>query len=146
MPHTFKDGNGKQFTIELTLGSVRMVRGKFALDLFNESDWTQLMSSLLDRLTYVWWLCKEQAEAYGYDIVAFDQALCSGNAANLASDAWLEELIVFYEGLSQVKLQKLTKAYLTGTQAERIKFGTSEFEDLLKQTLSGVTSSTPQAS
>lgn len=145
MPHTFKDGNGKQFSIELTLGSVRMVRGKLALDLFNENDWTQLMSSLLDRLTYVWWLCKDQAEAYGYDIDAFDRALCSGDAANTASDAFLEELIVFYAGLSQVKLQKLTRAYLTGTQAERQKFATKEFEQVLKQTLSGLESSSQPA-
>lgn len=144
MPQTFNDRNGNVWTVALTLGRVREVRSKFALDVLNENDWTRLMSSLLDRLTYVWWLVKEQADARNISIDAFDQSLCSGDYAEKASDAFLDELIFFYEELNQTKLQKLTEAFRTGTEKEREKFRTDEFEQLLMRTINGSTSSTSQ--
>ena len=140
MPHKFTDSNGKEYTVELTLGKTREVRGKFAIDLFNENDWTKLMASLLDRLTYVWWLIKPQADAFGVSIDDFDHALCGGEYADQASDAFLDELVFFYADLGQTKLHKLTKAYREGTKNEREKFKTQEFEDLLNQTINGATS------
>lgn len=147
MPHKFTDANGREYTVSLTLGSAREVRSKFAIDVFNENDWTKLMSSLLDRLTYVWWLVKDQADAFGVGIDDFDRALCGGDHADQASDAFLDELIFFYVDLGQTKLHKLTKAYRNGTKLEREKFATQQFEDLLNQTISGATSSMlPQSS
>lgn len=147
MPHKFTDANGREYTVSLTLGSVREVRNKFAIDVFNDNDWTKLMSSLLDRLTYVWWLVKDQADAFGVGIEDFDRALCGGDHADQASDAFLDELIFFYADLQQAKLNKLTKAYRNGTKLEREKFATQQFEDLLNQTISGATSSMlPQSS
>lgn len=147
MPHKFTDANGREYTVSLTLGSAREVRSKFAIDVFNENDWTKLMASLLDRLTYVWWLVKDQADAFGVSIDDFDRSLCGGDHADKASDAFLDELIFFYADLGQTKLHKLTKAYRTGTKLEREKFATQQFEDLLNRTISGATSSmSPQSS
>ena len=146
MPHTFNDRNGNLWTVALTLGRVREVRSKFALDVFNENDWTRLMSSLLDRLTYVWWLCKEQADARNLSIDDFDLLLCSEDYAEKASDALLDELIFFYADLGQTKLEKLTKAYRTGTEKEREKFRSDEFEQLLTRTINGSISSTSEPS
>lgn len=146
MPHKFADKHGNEYTIEMTLGSTRFVRSKFNIDLLNEEDWTRLLGSLLDRVTYVWWLVKDQATEYGLDIDKFDASLMGEGLADSVSDAFCEELSVFYADLSQIKLQKLTQAFLSGTRVERQKFATPEFEQLLQRTLSGVQSSTQQVS
>jgi len=137
MPQTFTDNQGNEWTLELTLGRARAIRGKLNLDLFNESDWQTLMSSLLDRLTYVFYLVSDQASERGVSIDDFDRALIGPGIPDQASDAFLDELVFFYQGLGQTKLGKLTKAFRDGTMKERQKFEEIDFDKMLAQTLNG---------
>ena len=137
MPQTFTDNQGNEWTLELTLGRARAIRGKLNLDLFNETDWQTLMSSLLDRLTYVFYMVADQASERGVSIDAFDRLLTGPGIADKASDAFLDELVFFYAELGQTKLGKLSKAFRDGTQNERQKFEEIDFDKMLAQTLNG---------
>jgi len=137
MPQTFTDNQGNEWTLELTLGRARAIRGKLNLDLFNETDWQTLMSSLLDRLTYVFYMVADQASERGVSIDDFDRALIGSGIPDNASDAFLDELIFFYKELGQTKLAKVSKAFRDGTAQERTKFEEVDFDKLLAQVLNG---------
>ena len=137
MPKTFTDNQGNDWTLELTLGKAREVRGKLNIDLFNEADWQTLMSSLLDRLTFVFYLVAEQARERNVSIDDFDRALIGPGIPDRASDAFLDELVFFYQELGQTKLAKLSKAFRDGTTKERQKFEELDFDKMLAQTLNG---------
>jgi len=136
MPQTFTDNTGRKWTLELTLGRAREIRGKLNLDVFNESDWQILMSSILDRLTYSFYVVKDQALELGVTIDDFEAAVMGDGISDQVSDALVRELVFFYSALGQVKLSKLTKAFLTGTEKEREKFATIDFDKMLEVTMS----------
>lgn len=136
MPQTFTDNTGRKWTLELTLGRAREIRGKLNLDVFNESDWQILMSSILDRLTYAFYVVKDQALELGVTIDDFEAAVMGDGVSDQVSDALVRELVFFYSALGQVKLSKLTKAFLAGTEKEREKFATIDFDKMLEVTMS----------
>lgn len=136
MPQTFTDNTGRKWTLELTLGRAREIRGKLNLDVFNESDWQVLMSSILDRLTYAFYVVKDQALELGVTIDDFEAAVMGDGVSDQVSDALVRELVFFYSELGQVKLSKLTKAFLAGTEKEREKFATINFDKMLEVTMS----------
>ena len=110
MPQTFTDNQGNEWTLELTLGRARAIRGKLNLDLFNESDWQTLMSSLLDRLTYVFYLVSDQASERGVSIDDFDRALVGPGIPDQASDAFLDELVFFLSGARTDETRKANES------------------------------------
>ena len=64
---TFKDNMHQDWTVSLTLGKVRTLREKLGLDLLNPSHYLQVLSSLTDRMAFVFLLCEDQAKEFEVD-------------------------------------------------------------------------------
>lgn len=109
---TFDDNMGQEWRLTLTLGRVRSIRDRIGLDLLNAQDQLRVLGSLTDRLTAVFLLCEEQAAEYEVTTDDFEERLMGGPFVQAASEAFLEELAVFYQRLGQQAQEKLTRRNL----------------------------------
>jgi hypothetical protein len=144
MPEQFKDNRNKTYVLALTLGKTREVRAKLPCDLFNENDWKLLMSSLADRLAYVWWLVADQAREDEITLEEFEERLTGKGIADAASDAFIAELGNFYQKYDQTKLLTMTQQLLKAMQNERKLTSSEKFEQVIEHAISGAMSSSLQ--
>ncbi len=144
MPEKFTDNKEKTYVLTLTLGKTREVRAKLPCDLFNENDWKLLMSSLADRLAYIWWLVADQAREDGISLEQFEQRLIGKGVADGASDAFLAELVNFYRAYDQTKLMTMTMQLSKAMKTERKMTHSDRFEQVIEHAINGAMSSVLQ--
>jgi hypothetical protein len=140
MPTTFEDKKGNKYTLTLTLSSVRDIQTRLPIDILNDQDWRVLMGSLVQRLAYVWWHVKDQAEGYGLDLDAWEMNITAPGVADEVGDALLTEMVSFYRSLGQKKLDGLTDRIVTGLKIEREKFSDPKTMAALDALITGATS------
>lgn len=116
---SFTDNLGQKWNLTLNLRDVRKLREPLGLDLFNPTHHLQVLSSLTDRIAFVFFLCESQAKEYEVDIDEFEERLYGEGFANAASDAFLEELADFYQRLGQEDQASLTRRSIRSMQKAR---------------------------
>ncbi|QDV44368.1 hypothetical protein Enr13x_42330 [Stieleria neptunia] len=123
---TFKDNMGQQWTVALSLQRVRAIRERIGIDLFHPTQYQYLISSLTERLTYLFLLCEEQAKEASIGADEFEQRLYGDGFADQASIALLAETENFFQKLGQTAM-----AILARKQIESIKAGQERLLELI---------------
>ena len=131
----FVDNKNQKWVITLNGRKVRKMREKLGLDLLNPQHHMQVLSSLTDRLAFIWLLCETQANEYEVDVDEFEERLMGGAFADDASEALLSEIADFSRRLGQVGLAKITersiKAMKTGQVRLTEMMASGQFDTLL---------------
>ncbi|QDT07794.1 hypothetical protein K227x_62220 [Rubripirellula lacrimiformis] len=122
---TFKDNQGHEWNLALSLASVRKHRQTLGLDLFNHEHHRQVMESLVDRLAFCFLLVEEQAKAIEVSVDQFEERLYGDGFSTEAGVAFLEELADFYQKLGQKAF-----AMLTTIAIKAIRAGETRMQDL----------------
>ena len=132
---TFVDNKNQKWVITLNGRKVRKMREKLGLDLLNPQHHMQVLSSLTDRLAFIWLLCETQANEYEVDVDEFEERLMGGTFADDASEALLSEIADFSRRLGQIGLAKITersiKAMKTGQVRLTEMMASGQFDTLL---------------
>lgn len=116
---TFKDNQNQQWTLSLTLGTVRRLRDATGIDLFNPDDHWRLLTSVLDRVEWVYLLVADQRKKYEIDRDEFDDRLVGEGFMDAAGDALMEEMVDFFHQFGQQAMAKLTEKQLKVMQHNR---------------------------
>lgn len=122
---SFKDVNGKDWIISISVGSIKRVRdllGINLLDCIKSNLIDDLKSDPITLVDVLFCLCKEQADKAGISDINFGEAM-AGDALEQATDAFLEELINFFP--SQ-KRELLAKAMEKVREAEKVAMARAE--------------------
>jgi len=133
---SFKDNQGQQWNLSLTLGKVRQIREKLGIDLLNPTHYQQLITSLTDRLAYCFLLCEEQGREIGVnDGDDFEERLYGDGISDGASDAFIGETVLFFQKLGQksmaVLAEKSWKLHQAGQAKVHDLMSTGQFASLL---------------
>jgi hypothetical protein len=136
MPHQFKDNQGRQYTVAMTLGKMRDIRGRYACDVFNSDDWQRVCASLAERLAVLWFIIADQAESYGLDLDAWETALQGEGIATEAGDSFLLELIDFFRRYDQKEMALLTETMMEQTRKAKAQINRPDFKQAIEKTMS----------
>ncbi len=122
---TFKDRNGRPWTVDITVGGIKRVRDLLKIDLYGLVDdkfagYQKLLADPVSLVDVVFVLCEADAKAAGISDVQFGSAL-SGQTLSDMQDAFTEALIDFFPDRSQAAvLQKMIqKTKLTAAEINR---------------------------
>lgn len=158
--HTFRDKNGKQWNIELNVGTAKRAKSECGIDLVNVITFSsdgKIEAAALERLAddpvilvdCLFSLCREQAREAGLDDLGFAE-LFDAAAVENASDALMEEIINFSR---PAKRKTLEKIYQTARRfAEKMDrkldetLDSPEFEAEIESELSRSFTDTPESS
>jgi hypothetical protein len=120
MPRQFTDNKGQKWNISITIWKTRFVRDRLPLDLFNRSDWAELMDSLGSRFAYIWWLVQDQAKELGVSDVQFEERLYGEGILFDASMEFMAELADFFRRVGNPqKFVEMTDAARTALERDR---------------------------
>ena len=106
--HTFADNAGRTWTVTVNVDTIKRVRGLLDVDLLDV-----VGGKLLERLVgdpvllcdLVYALCKPEADAKGVTDEDFGRAM-AGDAIDLATEAFLQELVDFFPSARRRLLAK----------------------------------------
>lgn len=116
---TFKDSEGAVWSLSLTIGKIRQMKEILNLDLLNHNHFLKMLESLTDRLSFVYLLCKSQADERKLNIDEFEERLYGENVSYDASDAFLKECESFFQKLGTRGQQALAEMALKSMAAGR---------------------------
>ena len=127
---SWKNKDGAEWVIDITIGSVKRVRDLAKIDLLNidvedENKKTvmQRMASDVELLAdVIWCLSAPQAEAKGITQEQFFHAM-GGDATDAAIRAFYEELEAFFQSLRRTHLAKALKTQLEIVDLASVKIG-----------------------
>ena len=151
---TFTDNKGRTWTLEVTVATVKRVRGLCKVDLNSivELDKNNKPSAeLLERLSsdpvllvdVLYAVCKPQADKLGVTDEDFGEAM-AGDAIEYATSALLEEIIDFFPEAKRLVMRKILSASRKFSDAARKKLEAElngEFESRVVSTLEQLTGS-----
>lgn len=140
------DRSGNEYTLEITLRTVRDIRSRTAFDLLNEEDFKVLIESLTKRIDIAWELCRKQALDRSPQVsedLFFDNLSAPG-IPDAFGDAVLDELLFFYRSLGVVKLATIAESVAKGLRNERETWGNPETQEKVLAAISGVLSPNSQ--
>ena len=151
---TFTDNKGRTWTLEVTVATVKRVRGLCKVDLNSivELDKNNKPSAeLLERLSsdpvllvdVLYAVCKPQADKLGVTDEDFGEAM-AGDAIEYATSALLEEIIDFFPEAKRFVMRKILSASRKFSEAARKKLEAElngEFESRVVSTLEQLTGS-----
>ena len=151
---TFTDNKGRTWTLEVTVATVKRVRGLCKVDLNSivELDKNNKPSAeLLERLSsdpvllvdVLYAVCKPQADKLGVTDEDFGEAM-AGDAIEHATTGLLEEVIDFFPEAKRLVMRKILSASRKFSDAARKKLETElngEFESRVVSTLEQLTGS-----
>ncbi len=149
---TFQDNQNQQWNLSLPLRTVRRLRDATGIDLFNPDDHWRLMTSVLDRVEWVFLIVADQREKYQVDRDEFDDRLVGDGYMDAAGDALLEELVDFFRQFGQQAMAKLTEKQLSvmrhNRKVVRQQIESGDFDKALNQAeaLTGAAQSEPPSS
>lgn len=97
---TFKDNEGREWSVSINVGTIKRVRGMLNVDLLTVVDgksdlMSQLMTDPILLVDVIYVLCKPQADDRNISDEKFGEAM-AGDAIEAATDALIGELIDFF--------------------------------------------------
>lgn len=150
---TFKDRAGREWVVEINVGTVKRVRSLLAVNLLDAVG-GQLLETLAgdpeQLCNVIYAILKPQADAKGVTDQQFGESM-AGDAIAAATDALLEELADFFpqprRGLLQNAIQKMkTLDALAVTEAGKL-LASDRLETLLREKIAtGSAGSSPASS
>jgi len=155
---SFTDNKGRTWTLEVTVATVKRVRGLCKIDLNSivELDKNNKPSAeLLERLSsdpvllvdVLYAVCKPQADKLGITDEDFGEAM-AGDTIEHATTALLEEVINFFPESKRMVMQKILSASRKFSEAARKKLEAElngEFENQVVSALDQLTGSSGTA-
>lgn len=148
----FKDRQGREWTVELTLGSVRRIKnlvGVDLLDIANEKIFEGLANDPEQLVNVVFAACKPQAEKNNVTDIDFGEAM-AGDTIAAATGALLEELVNFIQAykprrgqLLRRALEKLEAVEEKAIQKAEALIGSDEFDKHIEKALGQSLTSLP---
>lgn len=135
---TFKDTNGKEWTVTINTNALQRSKDLAQFDLLSVADDPKNIGTLsndpVKLVAILYAVCKPQAEASTITPEQFGEALGAGHVIDQATDALLEDLFSFFP---KHRREPLTKAYqklkqLQGKAAE-LAVQRLESPELMKQ-------------
>jgi len=116
--HTFKDNQGRQWTVEITVAALKRVKALTGVDLAGILEGGVLERLAIDPVLLgdvLYAICKPQADAGNVSDEDFGSAL-AGDAIEKATDALLEGLVDFFPSARREILKILLKKVREGEQ------------------------------
>jgi hypothetical protein len=106
---TFKDKNGKEWSIAIDAPTIRTIRQEMSIDLGDPQGkaYDRMVADPVLLVDVLWLLCKEQAHRDGVTDVQFGRALV-GDAIEHATDAMLGVIADFFPPQSRALLHAMT--------------------------------------
>jgi hypothetical protein len=104
----FKDRDGREWTIDVTIDSVKRIKSLIGFDLLDLDEGKSLIKLVDDPVTLcdvIYCLVKPQADERQISDVRFGQAM-AGDAIEAATDALLADLVDFFPGRKRRLLAK----------------------------------------
>ena len=127
--NTFKDVNGKSWTVAVTVGSAMRVKEMCQIDLLKLDE--SLYAELGDPYKLVgvlYALCMKQAESSSITPEQFGEGLC-GDAIEHATDALLGAVADFFPSRRRTLLQKMTTA-IKGVESLQLQKAETALENV----------------
>ena len=98
--HAFKDNAGNTWSIVISVGAIKQVRGLLGLDLLKLVDnqfegFNNLLSDPITLVDVIYCLCKDEADKIGVTDEKFGRGM-SGDSLRLATEAFMEEYTDFF--------------------------------------------------
>lgn len=149
---TFKDNTGREWSVPVTVGTVKLVRDKLQLDILDIENGTvfkKLVSDPILLCDVIFVLCGEQAKERGVSDEEFGRAM-AGDAIEQATDAFLEALADFFPNPKRQALKK-ANARLRGLETKAVKLAmerldSPELDRLMEQALGEWSTTVPGSS
>lgn len=143
--HIFTDAAGREWSLVITIGTIRRVRELAGVDLMQiaNGDLLQRLADPVLLADVLWAICKPQADAKGVAPDAFAEGLL-GDAIEAATKAFLAEVIAFFPSQTRALLQRVLDA--AETQQTAIIAVASARMDSMMKTIHGASSPSAPAS
>lgn len=154
----FKDIKGRVWELQISVGSVRRIKGAFGIDIGNIMSFTDSgKPSVLDQIGddvqllfgIIWLLCEKQATGRGIDEQAFLDAM-DGDSVEAAADALLDEIVNFSQPAQRKVLQKLRELSRIAKEKAEAQLSkileSPEFEKELSGISTPLSASSPESS
>jgi len=139
--HAFKDNAGRNWTVAVTVGSVKRVRSMLNVDLLDAAEgkvFARLATDPVLLCDVLYCVCKPDLDAAGVTDEQFGEAL-AGDAIEHATEALLEDLVDFFpKARRQVLAKALGKLRTLETRAAELamaKFDSPELDRELDRIL-----------
>jgi hypothetical protein len=104
----FRDSNGKEWAIKITVGTIKMVRDELKIDLTDMATLKELGDDVCLLVDCIYLCCKAEADESGIDDIKFGQSM-AGEALDNAESAFMNELINFFPARKADLLRKTLK-------------------------------------
>ena len=147
MTTNFKDTEGRVWSLDLTIGSIKRVKSITDIDLLNITDGSTLVDlsrNPLQLVDLIWAIIQPQAAALSVTDEQFGSAM-GGMALRDASEAFLEAITSFFLswspslGATLQKLHsKLSEMDLRATELTKAKLGDPRVDAALEETFAKV--------
>jgi hypothetical protein len=124
---SFKDNQGQQWNLALSLTKIRRMREKLGLELLNPEHFLKVCTSVTDQMAFCFLLVEDQAKSLGLnDPDQFEERLYGEGVSTAACFALLEETELFSQKLGQKALAALAKKMI-----EIMKAGNANLDHML---------------
>ena len=91
----FTDINGKEWSLKITVGTIKAVRDELKIDLTSMDTLKILGEDICLLVDCLFVCCRDEAERVGITDIMFGESM-AGNAIDSATDAFMDELINFF--------------------------------------------------
>jgi len=150
---TFKDTEAREWTVKITVSTVKRVRDLIGVDLMDTVKAELIQEMHRDPVllaSVIFAVCKPQADERGLTVEQFDDAM-GGDVVQDASNAFFEALIDFFpaprRGLLKQIMEKIKALEALAIEAAGAKLNSGEFEKAVTDLLAGPLSiATPESS
>lgn len=121
MSNVFKDGKGEEWSLNITVNTIRRVKEALGIDLMSIVDEVDAEgNSILHKLhndielliNTVYMVCKPQADAKGISDVDFGELMATGDILEEATTALIEGMVLFFPPRRRSVLQAMRKKYM----------------------------------
>ena len=139
----FKDNEAREWTVEITVATVKRVRDLLDVDLMESVNGKlveQLANDPVLLVDVLYSICKPQADRDGVSDEQFGEAM-AGDAIERGTMAFLEELVDFFpaprRGLLAKVIEKMKKLEGMAITAAAKKLDSGEIEKQMEEAISG---------
>jgi hypothetical protein len=127
----FKDSEGREWSLSVTIGDAKRIKEDLSLDLLNHVAITEIAADPYQLVGVLWLLCEAQSAKAGVTDEQFGRGL-AGDAIDHATDALLGAIIDFFpkrqRGALQALLAKVMQANEQGATLAESKANSPQME------------------
>ncbi|MEM1213786.1 MAG: hypothetical protein AAGI68_15970 [Planctomycetota bacterium] len=147
----FTDGEGREWSLRLTVGGIKRVKEAMDMDLSEviESDTLERLQHVLTATEVLWLLIEPEAERHGVTAASFGESL-AGDEYAAALEALLEAVVDFSPGPRRAMLRRMLEASKTlqGRAADEVekRISGGVLDEAIDELLAGIDRENPVGS